>query len=300
MIGLLFGRVGIAMVLVAAGGGIAYWLLGGESERDLNSVMQELSIRASEDFAKQLPRVQDVEDLLVVPLVGGRQEDSRLAGIVSGAVERQRKYTVWSWAALKKNLGEGDRWGWLLDQAGIIPGQRPKTVEQARKIVSRLKTANRDIDGVLFIKCRFDQGPRLDCLGASVELTGTFYDGIKKTTVGGELTSRAAIESAWNHLYLTHKVGTYSFLGRLLIWVLIASIQPFLLIAVARWGLKQKNNLVNMALLAGMTLVSTSLAWVLILSFGLSFMTLAVVVVMGAGLGYYNYDALDYIERRLL
>ncbi len=100
--------------------------------------------------------------------------------------------------------------------------------------------------------------------------------------------------------YLAHQMSQRSFLWRFPLWFVVATGLPWALIQVVRWVLRKRNNSANLGVLALFTLVDLAVAWPLLFAYALSGFTLFGMLVLAALMGYYNYDACDYIERRLL
>ena len=231
----------ICCVLAVGLGG--YWYFSQETPRELSPVMEELSIRAAKEFANKVPRIQNVENILVIPLVGGRHEDQHLKTIVTDAIARKRKYTIYTWDGLKEDLANGTLWQQAIDQMGFMSDHPPRNVAQGKKAAQVLENANLSIDGILFVKCLFDQGPRDDNLGAVVELEGDFYNVRKKQKIRNrDMTSRHEISSTWNRLYLTHKLQSVNFFVRFVLWCVIAFAPPWGLMPLTRLILKKRNN----------------------------------------------------------
>lgn len=287
---------------VGAIAGVASWYLSQPRERELNAVMEELSIRTARDFSKDMPRLQDLENLLVITKIGGRDEDKRLRDIVLEAVERERKYTVITWSGLQEKFSEGGLWQQFIERIGLLDDTaEPRTPEQVQSAVKYLGQANLPVDGALFIKCIFDQGPRDDALGASVELQGRFYDIKKKKELDHKVQARHAIDSTWNRLYLTHKLENFGFFPRILIFVLLLTLKPWALIGLVRMVLKKRENAWVFAAIGLFVAVDVLAAWPLLMTLGtIGLGSLVFFIIIGGASAYYNYDAFDYIQRRLL
>lgn len=286
-------------VVVAYG---VYSLLPTDYQRDLSPVMEELSIRSAKDFANKVPRLQNVEDLLVVPIVGGRHEDQRLSNIVFDAIAEKRKYTVWQWADLEEKISNGSVWQQFLDKAGLVPGEPPKNEEEAQRAINLLNNANFSIDGVLFIKCYFDQGPRDDQLGAKVELKGQIYSAQKKKTLEYRMIASNGIESVWNLLYLRNKIGSINYAVRLILCMLISFGPAWLFIGLTRFALKTRNNSWILTYLIALTLIGLVSTWSLlfVLPNLLDLLNLIFFMAVGGLIFYVNHDALGYIDKNLI
>lgn len=287
---------------VGAIGLLCYWYFSQEYKRELSPVMEELSIRTSRELAHKVPRIQNIENLLVVPVVGGRHEDQHLKNIVVDAIARKRKYTIYTWEGLKEDLEGGSLWQQAIDQMGFVSEHPPKNIAQGKQAAKVLKKANLNIDGILFVKCLFDQGPRDDNLGAIIELKGTLYDINKDKKVEKTLYSKQEIDSTWNRLYLTHKLQSINFFVRFIMWCLIAFAPPWAFMGLTRWILKKRNNNWIVTYLIIIILIGVASSWPLLMSLGalLDFGTIFFFLILAGAVAKVNYDALDYIERRLL
>lgn len=280
-----------------------YWYFSQERKRELNPVMEELAIRTSRELAHKLPRLQNIEELLVIPVIGGRHEDEHLSNIVIDAISRKRKYTVWTWNDLQEKMENGTLWQKFIDNIGLMPGQPPKTVEKAKVAISALNKANIQIDGVLFIKCLFDQGPRDDNLGSKIELDGKIYHAGKSSVVKGyDLHSENGISSRWDRLYLTHKIQGINYFVRLILWALVAFGIPWVMMGPTRWVLKKRDNGLIAAYLVCLVIIGIFTGWFLLTAVGpiLDVGTIFFMLLLGGAVLWVNHDALDYIQRRLL
>jgi hypothetical protein len=295
-------KVSTLIATLLIGGGLTYYFLSDEPKRELNAVMRELSIQTAKELAQKLPRITGMEDVLVVPIVGGRDEDKRLQDIINNEIAKVRKYSIKDWGYIKDKLSDGPLWGQFMEKVGIINDAPPKNLEQALKAAKVLATTGMNLDGVLIIKGDFDQGPNEDALGANVRLTARFFDvKNKKELENQQKVAENGIKSAWNRLYLTHKLDNMGILPRFLFWALVVCLQPWLLIELCRLVLRRKRNAGNMILLAVFTLVDTALAWPLLMALtSLGLMSITALICIAGATAYYNYDAMDYIERKLL
>lgn len=290
---------GVTLVL----GGIASWLyFSSEPKRELNAVTRELSVRVCRDFSERLPRLVDMEDVLLVPVVGGRDEDNRLRELFIEQISASRKYSFHSWDRIKAKLEGGNLWQIFVKKVGLVGEDPPKSLDEAAKAAKELASANYKIDGILIVKGLIDEAASNDGLGARVTLTGHFYDAKKRQPLTDvEITAEERIDSIWNRLYLTHKIDRMGAITRFVVWFLIGSLLPWGLLPVLRKILRAKDNTKSAAALALMTLVDVFAAWIFLMAVtemslgGLLFLS----VIAGLS-GYYNYDALDYIDRRLL
>lgn len=290
------------IVALLIGGGLTYYWLKDEPKRELNAVMKELSIKTAKELAQKLPRIQGFEEVLVVPIVGGRDEDTRLKDIITNEVAEVRKYTMKDWNHIRESLDNGALWSQFVSKIGLVEEEPPKTLEQAMKAAKVLGSTGMKLDGVLIIQGVFDQGPNEDALGAKVRLTARFYDlNSGKELKDQEVTAANGIESAWNLLYLTHKLDSFGFFSRFFLWMIVVCLQPWLLINLCRAVIRRKRNEWNMALLGTFTIIDTALAWPLLMTMVIpGLMGIVFLIIVFGICAYYNYDAMDYIERRLL
>lgn len=294
-------KISSLIFALVIGGVATYYYMNRKVVRDLNPVMKELSIRVSKKFAEEMPRIQDLENVMVVAAVGGRDEDRRLKDIVVDAITEQRKYTIQTWDKLKEDLDENI----LMDIArriGFGPTKEPRTIQQVSDTAKWLKRANLNLDGAILIDCHYDQGKRDDALGAEIRLTGKFFHlKTQKVLEDKTYTVGEKVDSVWNMLYITHKLDSYGFFSRFTVWVLLVLFQPWAFIQLNRMVLKQKKNELNMVLLGAYTFVDVAAAWPLLLICSPVGFGGIVILLAATGLtGYYNFDALDYTDRRLL
>ena len=101
-------KIGAIMLALLLGGGATWYFLSEPPKRGLPPVMEALCTRVAADFSEQLPRLQNVEHLLIVPRVGTRDEDQQLKGIVMNAAQRAGKYSLHEWEAMKSRLDDGN------------------------------------------------------------------------------------------------------------------------------------------------------------------------------------------------
>jgi hypothetical protein len=298
----IFKIVGGIVVLGLVVGAILYFTR--DTKRKLPPILEVLSTEVAKEFAERLPRNRDVNDLLVLLPRKGNQRDEEVTfrGIVKDEIVKARKYNVHDWEDVKKNL-DATFLGKALVGIGLAPGDEPKNLQEAVKLLGWLAKANQNFDGLLVVNIdEFKEGE--DGLGAKVQVTGEIYGVAAGKTIetvprSGEPPVMRSVDSSFNYTYLHHKIESSSLILRFLGWFLVASTMPFVLIQLVRAVVSKRKNELNLALIIGFTLVDVILWWVLIeaLSVGMGMAFLMLLVL--AGMGYYNYDACDYIERRL-
>ncbi len=274
------------------------WLTGG-GKRDLPPVLKELSSDVAKEFAEKLPRTRDVNDLLLIlPRRGNqRDEEVRFREILKDQIVKQKKYNVSDWEDVKKKSDDN----WIskgLLKVGLVPGDDPKNLEQAASMLKYLKTANMTFDGVLLVNIKeFDEGD--EGFHARVTVDGEIYGVAANATVATVKDVTRSIDSVFNYTYLHNRIEMQSIFLRFFAWFLVASTLPFALIGVVRRIVIKRNNELNLALIVGFTTFDVLLAWILISALSIGWGTAIFVFLLVALMGYYNYDACDYIERRL-
>jgi hypothetical protein len=96
----------VGIVVLAAGslaGVIGYFMK--ESPREMPPVLKELSTEVAEEFAKELPRDRDVNELLLLVLQrGNRDEENEFKETLKRKVKDSGKYKVKNWDDVKKDF----------------------------------------------------------------------------------------------------------------------------------------------------------------------------------------------------
>jgi len=298
----------ISLVVIAIGlvVGLVTWAVTGEEEREMTPLMEQLAVETIEEFGRKLPRVREIDRVLVlVAGRGGRDEEQQFEEMLLEDLARTGKYHVVTWDEVIDDAGDS-----LVEtfykKVGMIPGEQPRSLRAATQVVELLETSNWGIDGILVVDVtEFDEGRHRAGLGTRVGLEGTLYSTRAETVVAKVPEADApkiehAIESRTDIRYVRHWIGEQHLLLRLLVWFLASACLPWALIGLVRGVVKRKQNQLNLALLAGFTLASALLAWVLLFALGTGAGTVVGLVVVAAAMGYYHFDACDYIERRLL
>lgn len=270
-----------------------------DGKRQLPPVLKSLSDEVAREFAEKLPRTREVNNLLLIlPRRGNqRDEEIRFREIVKEEIIKQHKYDVSDWEDVKKKSDDN----WIskgLVKIGLVPGDDPKNLEQAAGMLKYLKTANMDFDGVLLVNIKdFDEGD--EGFHAKVTVGGEIYGVAAGKTLASVPDVTRSVDSVFNYIYLRNRIESQSIFLRFFGWFLVAATLPFLLIQVVRAVVTKRKNELNLALIAGFTIFDVVLAWVLISALNFGMGTAFFVLLLLGLLGYYNYDACDYIERRL-
>ncbi len=279
--------------------GLVAWLTH-DGKRQLPPVLKELSDEVALEFAEKLPRNRQVNDLLVIVPRSGNQRDEeiRFREILKDRIIEARKYNVQDWTDVKKKVDDGKLTHFLNDMLGLVPGDDPKNLEQAKKVLDWLAKANMTFDGVLVVNIQeFEEGD--DGLHAKVAVTGDIYGVAAGKTIETVPPVVRSVDSVFNYTYLHHRLESMSLVLRFLGWFLVAATLPFALIQLVRAVVTRRKNELNLALVAVFTGFDVLLAWILISAISVGLGSGLFVLVLTALMGYYNYDACDYIERRL-
>lgn len=297
-------KLALVVVAIALVVGLTYWLFSGEERRELTPLMADLARDSAEDFATRLPRHRDVNTaLLLVAGRGTRDEEEQFNRLLLDHVQRSSKYRIRTWEEITDRFGETFV-GAAAQKLGLLPGQAPTSLGKAVAAVELIQKTNLDggdLDGVLLVDVQqFTEGPRQDGLGAQITLVGKLYSTRSKQVVEevGPLTHE--ITSAWDLRYIRYWLSESSLLGRVFLWLLVLLGLPWALIQLVRPIVKRKRNAWNVTLLVSLTVVDVLLGWVLLTALATGGWTVLMLLAVAGLAGYYNYDACDYIERRLL
>ena len=289
----------IAIVVLAMGtlSGAVAWFLK-ESPREMPPVLKELSDDVAGRFATAIPRTRDVNDLLILILQrGNRDEEAQFRKVLKQKVRDAGKYKIEDWEDLKKKFNDNLLQN-MMAKINLLPGEDPKDLAQAKSALRILAKTGKEIDGVLLVDVtEFNEGD--EGFGAKVTCEGEIFSVAKDATIDKVPTVSRSIDSHLDYVYLHHRLASATFVGRFLLWFLVAATQPFVLIQLVRGVVKRRKNELNLMLLAGFTVVDLALAWVLISAIAVGLGTGLLLLLLTGLLGYYNYDAIDYIERRL-
>ncbi|MEZ6187050.1 MAG: hypothetical protein R3F62_18825 [Planctomycetota bacterium] len=294
----------VVMLGILAGviGGIV-WFASGEERREMTDLMQGVASTTEAEFREALPRVRDVNALfLVISGRSDRDEEVQFEEQLAEAVKKSSKYKVIDWSAVEE-FQESTWLGTLYQKLNIIDTTRPPaTFEKAVAVVTALyEKAGFETDGLLWVDVtQFDEGKDGDGLGSRVGVQAKIYSLKKKEVVAEVPEITHGIESPWDLRYVRYRISQTSLILRFLGWFLVSVTLPWVGISLVRGIVKKKSNQLNLALLGGLTLISMLLAWSLLAALGTGFGAWLTVITVGGLMGYYNYDACDYIERRLL
>lgn len=285
-----------ALALLIAG---VYWFATREKPRTMHPLLKEVAEESVVQFAEQVPRVRDLDNLLlIVAGRGNRDEEQQFVRMLEDQLHKAPKYHLETWRDVERQANS--TWlGQLYEKLNLIPGEPPRSLEKAGEIVSRLDTANITLDGVLFVDVEeFSEGE--EGLGARITLEGVVWSRKQKKVVETLPRITRAIESQWDHRYLSFQITQMNIIGRALLWFALSAAIPWAGIGVVRRVVKRRHNPLNLAMLIGFTMLDLVLAFVLLCALTFGPGTVAMLLLVAAAMGYYNYDACDYIERRLL
>jgi hypothetical protein len=279
--------------------GVVYFL--SEEKREMSELMQSLALEVQHDFQAELPRVREINRMLVLVVERApRDEEAQFREQLVDQVIASDKYNLITWAKVEKVLGESEVSKWAA-KFGLLPGSQPQTLNQAVDAMKKLDRANFEIDGVLFIEItQFFQGAEDNGFGSKIGVKATIWSRTKNAEVASVGPVASAIDSRLDLRYLSHAMSHQSIFWRLPAWLVLCCGLPWALIGLVRAVVKRRSNQANMGLLAGLTLLDALFAWVLIMAFGTSGFAIFGLVLVTGLMGYYNYDAVEYIQRRLL
>lgn len=289
--------VAVALTLI----GVVTYFVTRETKRTMTPLMYDIARDVTQAFARDLPRTRDVNTaLFLVAGRGPRPEEEQFRDMLTRAVTATSKYRLTTWDDITEQLDE-TLVGRFLSEVGLAPGQAPNSMERAVKAVTHLERAGIALDGILFVDVvEFTEGPDQDGLGARISLDGSLYSLKEKKVVGAPVKVSRAIDSALDPRYVSYRISQQSLIGRFILWFVLAAGLPWAGIGVVRRVVKSRKNELNAALLVGFTAADLLVFWLLVLALGTTAGSLAGLLVTAALMGYYNYDAMDYIGRRLL
>jgi hypothetical protein len=289
----------IFLMVVVTGllvGGVGYWATR-EKKRDLGPALYLVADNVSRQFSQSIPVESDVNHVLfLVVQRRDRDEEVKFRGMLTEDVKEKAQYHVKTWDDVIKMLPTVSEWI-MKNVPGVAPNEPPDTIEDARKAVRFLAVSNVKIDGVLLARVtQFEQGDH--GLGSRITIEGEFHN--LKTGKQRDLPKVTdGIDSSMDYRYLSNRIAEMSFFGRFLAWFVVAAGVPFLLKApIAALTSKRRNEL-NATLLGGLTLFDVFLGWVLIVALGYGWGSVLVLALLAAGMGWYNHDAVEYIDTHL-
>ncbi len=275
----------------------------GETRREMTPLMRQMAAKVATQFAKELPRHPEINTTLVLIVGrGNREEEMQFHEMLQDAISGSDKYRTTTWAQVQEQLDKG---GWyekfIGEVTGFVPGAQPTTIEQAVPSLKYLERANIAIDGILLVRVTsFHEGPNQDGLGAKISVESDLYSHQQKKVVESLGPFSESLESPWDLRYLRYSMGSQSLLWRVPVWFLVCAGLPWLGIQGVRAVVRRRSNEANLLMLGGLTLVDLFLAWVLLFAFGWGPGTFFGLLVVTGVMGYYNYDATDFIARKLL
>jgi hypothetical protein len=298
----------ISVVLSSVVGGLTYWLTR-PSGPQMTPLMRRLTEGVTKEFGEQVPIHRKVETVYILLKSGGsRGPEQEFQSELEDAVHKSGRYKIQDWETIEKWLEQEANKPtfrnivnkYLMGNDGTIT--EPASLEQLQGVIKELDAANYpDLDGVLLVDIKeFYEGPDEDGFGAKVSVEAKLWSKREGTVVAevgpisDEITSRLDLR------YLQHNAGQTSWLLRFFLWFLISCGLPWGAIQVVRMVVQKRSNVATMGLLAMFTSVSVLLAWPLLTSFGTGGGTIVALLIAAGVMGYYNYDAVEYINRRLL
>lgn len=289
--------VAVALTLI----GVVTYFVTRETKRTMTPLMHDIAQGVTQEFARDLPRTRDVNTaLFLVAGRGPRDEEEQFRDMLTRAVEATSKYRLTTWDRVTDQLGE-TYLGKFFMEVGLTPGQAPNSLDRAIKAVPYLERANIEVDGILLVDVvEFTEGPDQDGLGAKIALDGKLYSIKEKKVVSDGPKVSEGIESSLDPRYVSYRISQQSLIGRFLLWFIVSAGLPWAAIGVVRRVVKMRKNELNGLLLVGFTAADLLVFWLLVLALGTTAGSLAGLLVTAALMGYYNYDAMDYIGRRLL
>lgn len=272
-----------------------------DNERQMTKLMQQLAVEVQQEFKASLPRERSINRMLIlVPQRSPRSEEKQFRDQLVDTVVASDKYSLVTWAEVEDKV-QGSQWTKILSEIGLMPGAEPSSLEQTQKAMKQLDRANFEIDGAMFIDVtEFNEGDDVDGFGARIGVKATIWSRKQGRALHEVGPVRQAIDSRLDLRYLSHAMSKQSLLWRIPLWLILACGLPWALIAVVRVVVKRRDNSLNMALLLAFTVADVVLAWVFLTGFGTGGLAIFGLLLVAGLMGYYNYDATDYIERRLL
>jgi len=298
--------VGSAIVTIIVS--ITAYVVTRKDGPQMTPLMEQLTETTTVDFAKQIPRYRDVETIyLIVHGRGHRTPELQFREKLREAVVASDKYRVARWKEMEDTLKQNQNVfrklfnKFLSDDQGNF--QEPTSVEAASAVIEQLDNANYkpEIDGILVVDVTdFYEGPGQDGLGAKVGVEAKLWAKREAKVVTTMPRIQHSIESAWDRRYLNHRAKQWNFFLRFFAWFVIACGLPWGGIQLVRAVLKRRNNGLTFTLLGILIVIDLVIAWPLLFAFALGGGVIVGCVIVGAMMAYYNYDAVEYINRRLL
>lgn len=299
----------VSLLLSSVVGGLTYYLTRPTGPQ-MTQLMRRLTEGVTSEFSTQIPVHRKVETVyLIVHGRGSRTPEQEFQAELEAAVVKSDKYNVQSWKKLEEFLQkEANKTLWrqlvnkvLGDANGNIT--EPTSVAAASEVIKKLEEANYEpaIDGVLVVNVtEFYEGPDEDGFGAKVSVEAELWSKAEDKVVAKVAPISDEITSVFDLRYLQHRAGQQSWILRFLLWFVLSCGLPWAGIQLVRAVVRKRNNGLSIGLLAAFTGFDVVLAWPLLCSFGTGGGTVIGLLLSAAIMGYYNYDAVEYINRRLL
>lgn len=284
-----------ALLLLVVG---VWYLATREHPREMHPLLLQVAEETAGQFADTIPRSRNMESvLLIVAGRGPRDEEVQLRKLIERHINKSPKYRYKTWSDIEGLMSENVI-AQLQQKVGLLEKQPPHTLQKAIDTLGYLDLANIQVDGLLYVDVEdFSEGE--EGLGARITLEGTIWSVKEKKKVDQVPEITRAIESSWDHRYLSFKISESSLIVRALAWFAASAAIPWIAIGVVRWVVKRRHNPLNLAMLIGFTALDLVLAFVLLCALTVGPGSLVLLMLVAAAMGYYNYDACDYIERRL-
>jgi hypothetical protein len=303
------GKVVVGSIVVSVLTGVIAYFVTRESGPQMTPLMAQLTKTTTKDFAVQIPRYRNVETIYLLVHGRNRTPELKFRGELREAVASSDKYRVTEWNDIEDFLQkEQNKSLWkrvvnkfLGDEAGNVV--EPNSIEKVAEILKELDNANYqpEIDGVLVVDVTdFYEGPEEDGFGAKVGVEAKLWSKREGKIVTEMDRITHSIDSRWDLRYMSHGMKQWNFFLRFFGWFFMCCILPWVGIQGVRAVLKTRNNGATMALIATFVLADLAVAWILLFAYGLTWGTGVGMVFVGALMAYYNYDAVEYINRRLL
>lgn len=299
----------VSLVLSSIVGAATYFLTRTEGPQ-MTILMKELTEGVNKEFSTKIPVHRKVGTVyVIVHGRGSRTPEAEFQETLMDTVAASNKYNVQDFKTIRKFLeaeANATLWRQLRnkflgdDQGNIV---EPVSIEKAHEVIKKLDEANYEpeIDGILVVDVtNFYEGPDKDGFGAKVSVEAKLWSKAEGKVVAKVEPITDEITSAMDIRYLQHKTGQMSWFLRFFVWLIVSCGLPWLLIQVVRAVVKKRDNVASMMLLIGFTSISVALAWPLLCSFGTGGGTVFALLIAAGVMGYYNYDATEYINRRLL
>lgn len=290
--------------------GTATYFLTRPSGPQMTVLMRELTTSVNKEFSTKIPVHRTVGTVyVIVHGRGSRTPEAEFQETLMDTVAASNKYNVQDFKTIRKFLeAEANASIWrqlrnkfLGDAQGNIV--EPVSIEKAHEVIKKLDEANYEpeIDGILVVDVTdFYEGPDKDGFGAKVSVEAKLWSKQEGRVVETVQPITDEITSRLDLRYLQHTTGEQSWFLRFFAWVIVCCGLPWLLIQVVRGVVKKRDNVASLILLVTFTGIDVALAWPLLCAFGTGGTTIFALLLAAGAMGYYNYDAVEYINRRLL